>query len=620
MDLKSTLIGSVLLVLAFLLITKSSYNQQKRHATSYNETLEATPEAGKPSEAIEKKGSSGKASYSLLSPVVETEILEEEDQGDVVAEKIYTIENDFIHVTFSNYGGAIKEVALPQYPETKDVSLPYRFNAGSKMPALGLSYSRDGISVEEFAPLYKVVTSSPYEIIFSRELKPGITLQRSYRISQEKEGAAPYTIKHTIRFVNQSGSSFNIDTFYVSLGTAAPNEADPHGQYLNFGYYDGKKARFVKSNAFKERRGFAGIGHRLSRNSISEEIPLTWAAVKNQFFATVLTPQSSSGIGYYTQPASVDSALDADKREQGITGKIIFKLEELLPDSEQILNMDYYVGPKEFPRLRQLENKQDLVMQFGWFSLLSEWLLIALIGIKGFVGNYGTAIIIMTVIIRLVLLPMTLNSSRSMKKMSKLQGPMKELQAKYKDKPQKLQKEMAKLYKENKVNPVAGCLPILLQFPIFLSFFYMLRTASELRFAEFLWIRDLSQPENIISWGFDIPFIGSYLNILPLLMGVTMFYQMRMTPGSLDRLQRKIFLFMPIIFTAVCYTFSSGLVLYWTASSILSIFQQYWINAKPYKVDKEKNAKTPPSLLTKKEKKKPTSLKPSTKKTPSRKK
>lgn len=601
MDLKSTLIGIVLLILAFFLITKNSHDQQNRQINPNTQTP-VSPE---------KETNPRQASSSLLSPVGESEIVKEDDKIDTSAEKIHTIENDFIRVRFTNHGGAIKEVALLQYPETKGSSQPYRFNAGDTMPALGLSHSKNDLSPDEFAPLYDVVNASADAIVFSRELKPGVILERSYRISEEREGAAPYTIKHSTRFINHSESSFNIDRLYVDLGTAAPTEADPHGQYLNFGYYNGKKTKFVKSNAFQARRGFMGIGQRAARNVIRDEVPITWASVKNQFFATVLTPESSSAMGYYAQPAVTDSAFDIVKPQKGITSKVLFQLEELFPDSEQTLSMDYYVGPKEFPRLNQLDKKQDLIMQFGWFSLLSEWLLIALINIESFVGNYGTAIIIMTVIIRLIIWPMTLHSSRSMKRMAQLQEPMRALQAKYKDKPQKLQKEMAKLYKEHKVNPVAGCLPILLQFPIFLSFFYMLRTASELRFAEFLWIKDLSQPENIINWGIEIPFIGSYLNILPLLMGLTMFYQMKMTPGTLDRLQQKIFLFMPIIFTVICYTFSSGLVLYWTVSSVLSIFQQSLTKTKS---DKKESAIASESTPVKKEKKSQALLKKPAKK------
>ena len=161
--------------------------------------------------------------------------------------------------------------------------------------------------------------------------------------------------------------------------------------------------------------------------------------------------------------------------------------------------------------------------------------------------------------------------------MAKIQGPMSELKEKHKDNPQKMQQETIKLFREHRINPVAGCLPILIQMPIFLGLFYMLRTASELRHEPFLWVSDLSQPDTV----FELA--GLPINILPLIMGVTMFLQMHMMPVSptADPVQQKVFKFMPLIFLVFLYNFSSGLVLYWTVQNLLTILQQRITNAMP---------------------------------------
>jgi len=153
---------------------------------------------------------------------------------------------------------------------------------------------------------------------------------------------------------------------------------------------------------------------------------------------------------------------------------------------------------------------------------------------------------------------------------------MKALKEKFKDNPQRLQQETIKLFKEYRVNPAAGCLPILIQIPIFLGLFWMLRSASELRFAHFLWIQDLSLPDTVYS------FHGLPLNILPLFMGITMVLQMRLSPTpTTDPIQQKMFQFMPFIFLIICYNFPSGLVLYWTVQNILTILQQAWMRREP---------------------------------------
>jgi YidC/Oxa1 family membrane protein insertase len=193
----------------------------------------------------------------------------------------------------------------------------------------------------------------------------------------------------------------------------------------------------------------------------------------------------------------------------------------------------------------------------------------------GAMANWGLAIILMTLIIKTVSLPFTLAASRSAKRMQKFQPEIAALKEKFKDNPQKLNQATLELFKAHKINPMGGCLPILITMPLFIGFFTMLQGSAELRFQGFLWARDLSSPDTI--W--HIPGLGFPLNIMPLLMGATMIFQMRLTPQpTVDNAQAKMMKFMPVIFTLFCYSFSCALALYSTINGLFTIGQQLVIN------------------------------------------
>jgi len=210
-------------------------------------------------------------------------------------------------------------------------------------------------------------------------------------------------------------------------------------------------------------------------------------------------------------------------------------------------------------------------MEFGMFAPICKFLLWVLNFIHDILWphNYGVAIILLTVIIRVLFWPITHKGTESMRRMQDIQPLMKEIREKHKDNPQKQQQAMMGLYKEHKVNPIGGCLPMLIQLPVFFALFVVLRSAIELRFASFLWIRDLSEPENLFS---NVLPIG--LNILPIIMAVTMVWQQKLTPTTADPRQAKMMQFMPVMMLFLFYTFAAGLVLYWTVSQCLMIVQQ----------------------------------------------
>ncbi len=581
MDKTYATIGIVLLLLAFALMfhqvkETQRYLEEQRQA----EEQQTAPPAGE-KQIPEPLPALAEPAAPEEAPAESQELPEliqaaEEDAflAPEMEEEIYYLENDFIKVAFTNLGGAIKEVALKKYPAEQGSPRPYVFNAHHETPALAISLSETDGGVREYAPAYRLASREDNRIAFIRTLRAGLDVWRTYELSNAAEGPEPYVISHTTRFSNQTASTFNVDRIFVNAGTAAPTDADPRGFSLNAGIYDGHSAQFTGLSKFEEG-GFMGLFHRPARpEGFRVPGPAYWVSVKNQFFAGILTP-ANPGSGAYFKPVDFPPGKDRQTIPKGITAALECEFPPVKAGEESALNLGYYAGPKEYPRLSKMVQRQDLIMQFGWFGLISKAMLHILIALERLAGNFGAAIILMTVCLRLALWPITAKAAQSSKKMARLQGPISEIREKYKDNPQKQQREMMKLWKAHKINPAAGCIPLLIQFPIFIGFYFMLRSASELRFAHFLWINDLSLPDTVARVA------GFPFNPLPLVMAVSMFYQMRLMPApTVDSTQQKIFQFMPFIFLLFCYNFSSGLVLYWTISNFFSIFQQLMTNRK----------------------------------------
>lgn len=612
MDKKNTIIGLTLIAVAFGLViyqgqvAQDTAREQDQSTQAERElTGETSPQTQSQAPAVADAAASQPQSAFPAEPQgggifkkIE-ESIEPASTQERSEEQEYVLENDYVRVTFSTWGGSIKHVAFVhrqangalEYPATLDSEQPYRFNAGAQLPALAISLDtdRDG-APEEYAPDYKLESKDESTILFSYTDPQGGIIYRGYAIDKLNEEGNytfpdPYVILHETRFVNESGSDLNLSRLWVNVGTAPPTEGDTMQEFLNFGYYDGEDTDFLKMSKFIGSKGFfLGIGSSTGRPVIEEKVqPLIWASVKNQFFAAVLTPDLP-GKGIYAKPVDLSAILGIEnpRMQQGLTGSIEFNLGRLPAGGEQLLGMQYYVGPKEYTRLRELGKDQSAVMQFGFFSFISKGLLLALIWIHDIVvyvsptWAWGWAIILLTVLIKGILWPLTQVQVKSAKRMQRIQKPLQELREKYKDDQQEMMKKQMELFRQHHVNPAAGCLPLLVQMPIFFGLFFMLRSASEVRFAPFLWIQDLALPDTIATIG------GFPINILPLFMTAAMVVQMRMTPTpTTDNFQRKIFQFMPIIFLVFCYNFPSGLVLYWTCQNLISVFQQWLTNRRP---------------------------------------
>ena len=296
---------------------------------------------------------------------------------------------------------------------------------------------------------------------------------------------------------------------------------------------------------------------------VKEETPIEgdilWTAIEEKYFMSALLMQNQ-------KPAQVRISKTADGT---VTYQVFFPAITIQPGQEAQYPLQLYMGPKDMDILAKQGDHLEKTLDFGWFDIIAKPLLMCLKFFYGFLGNYGLAIILLTIIIKILFWPLTHKSFESMKGMQKIQPELTALKEKYKDNKEEFARQQLSLYKKYNVNPLSGCLPILIQIPVFIALYNALMYSIELRHASFVsfWINDLSAKD------------PTY--IAPIIMGLSQFLQQKMTPSaSMDPMQAKMMLFMPLVFTFMFLSFPSGLVIYWLVNNVISIVQQYYINNK----------------------------------------
>ena len=583
MDKKNTAIGVLLLAAAFVLM----YFGAKTTPPPPPAPELAKPAAGSP---IAPNQAPGPVTSTLPQVAPSNTTFAAVSQGNVEARTI-VLTNGVIEARFVDFGGAIESVALIEksksgelkYPATKAEAKPYVFNQIHADPLL--AFTADTFPGLDARVRYDLVSQTESEVVFRTTFENRIEVTRRYALvpaTVEPGKGDPYQLRHETTFRNLTDQTTMMPRIGLSVGTASPVSPTDFGQYLNVSSYDGDDMHLTERSKL-EGGGFLasfGFGSKEPKPYIETVGTVQWAAVKNQFFASILTPDTP-GVGTITRRIELPPFTGSTTPVVGITGAARFDLKPLGPQASETFGANLYVGPKENHRLELLGRDQERVMQFDyWFfnriffsRYIAPFLLWLMNTCYGFVHNYGVAIIVMTLILKTLFLPLMLAAARSAKRMAKIQPQMQAVREKYKDNPQKMNQATMELFKENKVNPMGGCLPILITIPFFVGFFVMLQSASELRFVEFLWAKDLSAPDTVAHiWGLPI-------NIMPILMGATMILQMRLTPTpTVDNAQAKMFKFMPYFLALVCYNFSCALALYSTVSNIFTIGQQLLIN------------------------------------------
>lgn len=588
MDKKNTIIGILLLIAAFYFMYDGSKREaaQRRAAVAAASSVREQSAANRSAEA----GSVPAQAAKLSSPFAPEENFKEE---------FVTLKNDSMLVRFTNRGGAIRNVELLKYEREQNSPDAFIFNdVGGGVGAMGLAFEKRGFELPvPFENKFALIEADGTKVIY-QFIEPGkFKITRTYvLLNIDKLSYGPYVVAVKTEIENISKSPLPLGEVYLCLGAAPPTESDTFGSNLAFGLYGNGKIQLSKSSAFTSSSGFLGIGATSAKpfEKIAAEDAL-WGTVKNQFFAAVFTPENATANAGFAIPVEINPRSENRYMRNAIAGYMGFAAGDLNPGQTWSISGAYYVGPKHLDSLYDMGNGQEAAMDYGWFGFISSPLSRLMNWIHSGVAvvapdwAWGWSIIILTVIVRLALWPLNSIQIRSAKRMAKLQGPIKEIREKYKNDPQKMNQETMKLYGEYGINPLAGCLPLLIQLPIFIGLYYMLQTSGEIRFAHFLWIKDLSLPDTISSIPsiFGIPF-----HLLPLINAAVTFLQMHLslTPSA-DKTQAMILKLMPVLMLFFFYYLPSGLVLYCTVQSLLGIVQTLMIRYGKDNVELKKRTK-----------------------------
>lgn len=471
--------------------------------------------------------------------------------------KEITIETDLYTAVMSEDGGGIKSFILKEYRETHAKDSPgmqlvktdasqgtsLQFSWGSIVGAQVL-YDSDKESIK----LSNEVNKN--ELRMATQAANGLSVERVYSFANDS-----YLIGLSVKVKNASSVLVQgLPQLHLVnknfLGADSPAE---NFMFAGPAAYVNSELHEVPSKEFKD-------GPKTLQGTID------WVGYESNYFLSGLLPIEGSGVSFTMQG-------NDDLTKMQLAGS----QDTLQPGTEKEYKYNVFYGPKKLTMLKELGNNLDKSINFGWFDIIAKPTLWLLNWFYTYLHNYGVAIILVTVLFKAVFWPISQKGMKSMKNMQKLQPKMVKIKEKYKSDPTKMNQEVMNLYKTYKVNPLGGCLPMVLQIPVFFALYKVLLMGIELRHAPFmLWITDLSAPDRL--WlGFDIPYLGG-LPILTLLMGASMFFQQKLSPTTADPTQAKIMMFLPVIFTFMFLNFASGLVLYWFVNNLLSILQQVLIN------------------------------------------
>lgn len=506
--------------------------------------------------------------------------------GDLPAEEILELSNEKVRYLFTSHGGGLLEAELLEYPayvscrapDRSDIDAPLRLNHGARYPVLAF---RQAPAVEGNG-VYRLSRISN-GIRASREGDNGLTIIREFTLSTNS-----HLLHANVRIENRARQALQLPALEWSVGTATPMNAHDKADMMGVDWFNGSKSR--QQLGWIQSTGFFCMPSSPRQEYIAGENDVVWVAVHNQFFALITLPDvpAQRVIARRTlleQPNADDLASDPRTIRVPSGAETVMRYPETVIQPGEVLERTFtvYAGPKEYFRLSRLQPEFDRVMGYGFFGLFAKPLLLSM----NFLHNslslpYGWCIVAITFLIKLMFWPLTAVSTRSMKRMQELAPQLQAIREKYKDDQKKLQEKTLEFMRQSGYNPVAGCLPIFVQIPVFIGFFTMLRSAIELRGAGFLWCCDLSVADTLfvipgLGWLplFGIPALGLPFNLMPMLYLATALWQTHMTPASpqMDPAQQRLFRWMPLMFLALFYNYSAGLTLYWTVQNLLTILQ-----------------------------------------------
>jgi YidC/Oxa1 family membrane protein insertase len=467
-----------------------------------------------------------------------------------------TIETPLYTAVVNEQGGGFKSFVLKQYRQEKEEDSAAMELVHARGPAeLPMVFSLDNGAGT--LPRYTAASESlalaegaaPTSLAMTAQMADGTVINRTMVFHSDN-----YQVDISYSVVNQGGNPVQI-----SPALTQSNEPFSHGSTTSRYLFKGPTA-YVNDQLHQIK------GKKLEDGPQTLQGNIGWTGYMDNYFISVAAPGPGAG-----------QMVTLTGNEEHVRTVLSAGIKTLAPQEQQEYQYTTYIGPKKLTVLKQAGAQFEKAINYGWFDVLAKPMLYGLNFFHTYTGNYGIAIILLTVLIKLFFWPITQKGMKSMKNMQKLQPKMAKLREKFKDDPTRMNQEVMALYRTYKVNPLGGCLPMIIQIPFFFALYRVLMAAIELRHAPFmLWINDLSSPDRLFI-GFDIPFLHG-LPVLTLLMGASMYLQQKMTPTTADPTQARIMQFLPLVFTFMFINFASGLVLYWFVNNLLSILQQYLIN------------------------------------------
>ncbi|MDF1554003.1 MAG: membrane protein insertase YidC [Deferrisomatales bacterium] len=445
-----------------------------------------------------------------------------------------TLDNDLLAVDLSSRAGAVVGARLAKYRQAagKDAPPVQLLGSAAGMDLAGAT--RLVNTAPNWGLVYAVEEQSDSRVVYVADAGNGITVRKTFTLEPNR-----YDLGLEVQIENTGYT-----TLHDRLGTVMVQDfSGQEDQYTFFGpaYFAGEDYEEVSLKDAKEGAQASG--------------DLSWVAFLEKYFLVALVPEQGAG----SEVRAVNH-LGIDKVvELEMAGPVF----DVAPGAVQSFRYRMYLGPKEASVLTPLGSNLDRLLDYGFFNIIAQPLMLFLKWIYGFIGNYGIAIIILTTLIKIMFWPLSAKSYKSMQRMKELQPKMARLKERHGDDKERLNMEVMQLYKTHKVNPLGGCLPMLVQIPFFFALYKILLGSIELRHAPFmLWVTDLSAKD---------PYY-----ITPLLMGASMFLQQKMTPttGGNETQMKMMMYGMPIIFTFMFLNFPSGLVIYWLVNNLLSVAQQ----------------------------------------------
>jgi len=459
-----------------------------------------------------------------------------------IPDRYITIKNDVIEAVIDRVGGNVVNVKLLKYP----VSLKQPQDPVALLSNSDSTYyvANSGIIANNFPPADSLIFNAAQngeDITLTSPEKNGLKIVKTYHFPKDD-----YLISLKQTVYNQSGQTVDIRMFNAL--TRKPPVESGAGPF-NFNTYTG--AVFSTPEKRYEKLPFK----KMAEENLDQSAQDGWIAMTQHYFLSAWIPTPSKNYHFYTQNDSND-----DKYTIGMQSAPI----QVAPHADASTTQQLYVGPSIGEKLSKIAPGLNLTVDYGVLWFIADIIFLLMKKIHAVIGNWGWSIVLVTLIIKLLFYKLNSISFRSMAKMRELQPKLEQIRERCGDDRQKLAQATMELYRKEKANPMSGCLPLIVQIPVFLSLYWVIIESVELRQAPFiLWIHDLS--------------IKDPYYVLPLIMGLTIFIQQWLSPKPPDPVQRKVMLMMPIVFTALFLSFPAGLVLYWVANNTLSILQQWYI-------------------------------------------